>query len=316
MTNTVDHPEDTILHDLQAHGLLADAAGWKVVPAEGGLNSRVFFAGRDDTAPQFTVRLSHPGKEWMLQREAAVLNQLGETCACVPTVRGLLQREAGVLLVHNHAAGKPLALAIASAAQLLTLGGCLATVHRHVRDCFAIWPELVDMRGTRAEALLARLGAVERYASFSRLENQDLFHGIQHVYRHLQQSRLDGDAWEERTFSQLHGDLSPGNMLWNGSDVTLIDWEYTRPGDPAEDLAYLVAEQEVPGEQKQLLFHGYVNAGGDPTAISRVPAYAALVSLDSVLWWADLCLKRGDEPAASTEIAYHLSRARQALGGT
>lgn len=41
----------------------------------------------------------------------------------------------------------------------------------------------------------------------------------------------------------LHGDPGPWNFVWNsdGSPVALIDWDHANPGDPLDDLAYLVA---------------------------------------------------------------------------
>ena len=40
----------------------------------------------------------------------------------------------------------------------------------------------------------------------------------------------------------LHGDPGPWNAVWDDDDaVAFIDWDHANPGDPTEDLAYLVA---------------------------------------------------------------------------
>lgn len=41
----------------------------------------------------------------------------------------------------------------------------------------------------------------------------------------------------------LHEDPGPWNFVWNseGSPIALIDWDHANPGDPLDDLAYLVA---------------------------------------------------------------------------
>ncbi len=41
----------------------------------------------------------------------------------------------------------------------------------------------------------------------------------------------------DETLALLHGDIGPGNILW-GPDPVLIDWEYARPGNPADEIAY------------------------------------------------------------------------------
>ncbi|GGY90573.1 phosphotransferase family protein [Novosphingobium colocasiae] len=38
----------------------------------------------------------------------------------------------------------------------------------------------------------------------------------------------------------VHGDLRPGNFLYDGAAVTaILDWEMAHPGDPAEDIAWI-----------------------------------------------------------------------------
>ena len=39
----------------------------------------------------------------------------------------------------------------------------------------------------------------------------------------------------------LHGDPWSGNVVWGAAGPVLVDWEYARLGERAEDLAYLAA---------------------------------------------------------------------------
>ena len=40
----------------------------------------------------------------------------------------------------------------------------------------------------------------------------------------------------------LHGDPGPWNVVWDGAKASaFIDWDHANPGDPREDVAYLVA---------------------------------------------------------------------------
>ena len=52
------------------------------------------------------------------------------------------------------------------------------------------------------------------------------------------------------TLALLHGDIGPGNVLW-GPDPVLIDWEYTRLGDPADEIAYLFDQNALTEPQRQ-----------------------------------------------------------------
>jgi aminoglycoside phosphotransferase (APT) family kinase protein len=72
--------------------------------------------------------------------------------------------------------------------------------------------------------------------------------------------------------SLVHGDATPSNILVNGTDIQLIDWEFARFSDPMMEFSTIYYEdmefnqgkwriQITPGE-KSALFSGYVEAGG------------------------------------------------------
>lgn len=303
---------DDILAMLAANDVLPSTTGWEVRPAAGGLNSRVCLVAREGREPAFVVRISQPGREWVLRREAAALEAVAQSCGCAQQVIALLETTP-LLLVLAYAPGNLLELNETSDAQIAALASCLAAIHTQQREHFTIWPKTDDMFGTRAQTFVARLQAVERYASFSTSTSEELARQVRFTYQRLMTAALAGEGWDEHTFSLLHGDLSHGNIIWDGPRVTLIDWEYTRAGDAAEDLAYLLAEQQVSGTRKRLLLEQYVQHSGDATAVTRVPMYTALVALDSALWWADRFLDMGEEPMSSSEVRYHLMRAREAM---
>lgn len=48
----------------------------------------------------------------------------------------------------------------------------------------------------------------------------------------------------------LHGDVAPGNVLWNPRPC-LIDWEYARLGDPADEMAYTFDQNALTPSQRQ-----------------------------------------------------------------
>ncbi|HYI14887.1 MAG TPA: aminoglycoside phosphotransferase family protein, partial [Thermomicrobiales bacterium] len=212
------------------------------------------------------------------------------------------------LLAHEHMPGRPAPVVDVSSLARERLGECLAWLHRHRRDGYMIWPSLDIVHGTRAELFAARLATLRRYRA------AELFPGIAGLLESLATLDLPASAgWHETDFALCHGDLSIGNILWDGDAVALIDWEFARDGDAAEDIAYLVAEQEIDPSTVGEIAEGYVDAGGDPWAFARLPAWLPLVALDAALWWADYHLTQGADPLAQPDVVGRLDRASEYL---
>jgi len=210
------------------------------------------------------------------------------------------------LLVHEHMPGQPARLADVSTVARERFGECLAWLHGHWRDGYTIWPSLDVEHGTRANLYHARLDTLRRYQVA-----QGLLPGVADLIDRLAEVELPPSAgWHERDFALCHGDLSIGNILWDGDAVALIDWEFARDGDPAEDIAYLAAEQHLSPDLIADIAEAYVAAGGDPWAFARLPAWLPLVTLDAALWWADYHLVLGDDPGSVPEVVERLDRAR------
>ncbi len=92
---------------------------------------------------------------------------------------------------------------------------------------------------------------------------------------------LPGGA-DARPFRLLHGDLVSSNVLWT-PEPRLVDWEFWRMGDPAEDLAYLAEVNAMP----EPVFARILDAYGNPMVASRVAGWRALCALDAGLWYAN-----------------------------
>ena len=260
----------------------------------GGLNSRVFVVRDPVGQPALTVRQARPGQTALLDHEAWALTTLAGQCGCAPWP---VQR-VDDLLTHAYVMGATAELRGVSAACRAALGRCLAGLHGHARDGYTLWPAPERHAGTRRELYHARLATLERYGAL----RGPLAARVRPLRAALQAAPLTDAGWDTARFVMLHGDLSAGNLLWHGSAVTLIDWEYTRAGDPAEDLAYLLAEQPLPARQRAQLTDAYLNTGGDPSTLERLPVYLPLVALDAALWWADY-LGTADAPEVTTRLA-------------
>lgn len=58
---------------------------------------------------------------------------------------------------------------------------------------------------------------------------------MMHLFRWMK-----SNAPEPSKLSLVHGDLRPGNFLYQGSEITaLLDWEMAHIGDPAEDICWI-----------------------------------------------------------------------------
>jgi aminoglycoside phosphotransferase (APT) family kinase protein len=82
-------------------------------------------------------------------------------------------------------------------------------------------------------------------------------------------------------FRLLHGDLVEANVVWDGSTPALVDWEFCRMGDPAEDLAYLIEVNAIPSAPAASLLRAY----GPPEMDRRVDAWRGLVAADAAAWY-------------------------------
>ncbi|MCO5177639.1 MAG: aminoglycoside phosphotransferase family protein [Thermomicrobiales bacterium] len=295
-----------LLPVLRRHGLIPDAPGWHVALAPGGSTDRTFRVSGPDGDLPLTVRLARPGLHRWLRHEADVLRELAAVDgACTPREIALIadpELPEGEMIVHDHLRGEPAVLRDLTSTAREHLGACLEVVHRAVRPGYMVWPSLDVRQGSRADAYRARVEVLTRF----RAAREGLAEIDERVAA-LRAADLPAAAgWDEPLFSLLHGDLSSGNIIWDGDRPTLIDWEFARDGDPAEDLAYLTSEARLEPEQLADVAEGYVASGGEAWAFARLPVWLPLVRLDAALWWADYWLGRGIDPLTTAEVRARL----------
>ena len=82
----------------------------------------------------------------------------------------------------------------------------------------------------------------------------------------------------------LHGDPWSANIVWSAAGPVLVDWEYARGGEPAEDLAYLSALDELSDATLDEVLRGY---GADPALAARVRAWRPLMAAWCGSWLCD-----------------------------
>ncbi|MYM55455.1 phosphotransferase family protein [Thalassovita mangrovi] len=245
-------PQDLVALLAQRHAMPA-LAGWVALP--GGQTNRAWrvqvdggswvvklFARQDDN-PLFPNSASD---------EARMLRLLAPG-GLAPRLIDEVETPHGSCLIYEHAEGAPWQDDPALAAR------ALARLHRQEA------PE--GLR--RLEGGSASLSAeIERIIGLLPAPEQ----------KRLLALRPEGLVPPARALALLHGDPVPGNMIVNGAQVTLIDWQCPGVGDPVEDLAIFLSPA------MQLIYRGrplseaeraaFLDAYGDPNIRKRIAALA------------------------------------------
>jgi hypothetical protein len=290
-----DQVEANLFQRLQHAGIVPDRTGWSIQPIDESRTRRVFFVLDPDGTPRFTARLgdSAPGAQ------AEALAELSG-CAGVPEL--ILADDADGLLVHRAVPGRPEPLAGRSSAQIDRLASVLACVHARRRPYYTIWPSAEPRHGTLANLYHERLAGLRRYLTPESGVPVSIAERLATTLDVLRRRPLDAASWRHAGFSRLHGDLSSGNVLWDGGRPWLIDWEYTRYGDPAEELAYLLDEHGLVGAiggrtpAAEAILNAYGRASGDAGCLERIEHWVRFVAIDSSLWWTVHWQGKGVDP--------------------
>lgn len=107
-------------------------------------------------------------------------------------------------------------------------------------------------------------------------------------------------------FRLLHGDLVAANVIWTPAP-RLVDFEFWRMGDPAEDLAYLIELNALPPAVVAGILDGYANA----RVADRIDSWRTLCALDAGLWY-----RRAAQQERATELIERAARSiAEGIGG-
>jgi aminoglycoside phosphotransferase (APT) family kinase protein len=116
------------------------------------------------------------------------------------------------------------------------------------------------------------------------------------------------------TLSLLHGDIAPGNVIWNPGPC-LIDWEYARLGDPADEIAYTFGQNALTPSQRRAFWDGYQHGTDSRLWLARIMErvgwWEPVTLLGSALWWAERWVRRteldseGADPGVPREPGYY-----------
>jgi aminoglycoside phosphotransferase (APT) family kinase protein len=175
------------------------------------------------------------GTIFTLEREVAVMSALEGTEVRVPEIYGSAAQHSAVLL--QKVPGTSNFFSVTDPAQAAELQDDLlrqlALLHQVPLDARRVFGDAAP--GTVREMLRED---VEFWGDLFRKHVAHPEPVLTYALDWLHRNALGGD----RSPVLVHGDIGPGNFLFDGTRVTaLIDWELTHAGHPLEDLACIIA---------------------------------------------------------------------------
>jgi len=240
------------------------------------------------------------------EREAAVLAIVGGVAAPeLYDFRSASDWFGAPAMCMQFIAGRQQDLRTASLAQIEQLASLVAWVHERPVDDLAS-PE--ETAATVASYAASRLRAILSTLAWARDPLPETLQGrLRRAAGSLEGSFKafpdSGNSDAGETLSLLHGDIAHGNLLWNPNPC-LIDWEYTRLGDPADEIAYTFDQNALTPSQRRAFWRGYqqgANSGTRlPRLIERTGWWEPVTLLGSALWWVERWVRRTDQASEST----------------
>jgi aminoglycoside phosphotransferase (APT) family kinase protein len=130
---------------------------------------------------------------------------------------------------------------------------------------------------------------------------QRRFQGALSLVAHLRRAALKSDCFQtDDSLVLLHGDVAGGNILWTPRPV-LIDWEYARLGDAADEVAYIFNQNDLTEDRRDAFWHGYASRCQSVRHVDyvrdRVQWWEPITVLGSAFFWVKLWSQRADADA-------------------
>lgn len=193
--------------------------------------------------------------------------------------------------------GRQMALSDATPAEIERLGSVVASVHAHPVDDVAEW---LSETGDIASYAAARMRSILAGLTWLRDPLPEptqvrLRKAAASLARNWEVLRVAASFSTGEKLALLHGDIALGNVLWSPRPV-LIDWEYTRLGDTADEIAYLFDQNGLSAPQRVAFWRGYRERNSNAVhlahVIERVNWWEPMTLLGSALWWVERWVRR------------------------
>ncbi len=277
---------------------------------------KVSYLGPTGAIEDVVVRVSYGGSQAdcaQSEREARVLKKAGGIAApLLYDFRCTSPWFETPSMCMQFVAGQQRELSSARLAEIERLGSVVAWVHGRPADDLADQPskpgDLLSYAEGRLQSIISTLACARDplpAAIQARLRG-----AANSVQRSWEAARDDRSFRTGATLALLHGDPGPGNILW-GPGPVLIDWEYARPGDPADEIAYLFDQNGLSPGRRAAFWRGYREGVSSQASldnvINRVDWWEPVTLLGSGLWWVERWVRRAAADAAGS-VDPHVQR--------
>ncbi|MGI8572001.1 MAG: phosphotransferase [Solirubrobacteraceae bacterium] len=221
--------------------------------------------------------------------------------------------------------GRQLELSSAGLAEIARLGSVVAWLHELPIDDLVSGTTAVSTGSYADERLQSIILRLVWARDPLPAPTQARLRGVADSLERGLEGLRDAESFKtDETLALLHGDIGPGNILW-GPDPVLIDWEYARLGDPADEIAYLFDQNGLSPRQRNAFWRGYragISRQSRLTHITdRVDWWEPVTLLGSALWWVERWVRRTDadaagkvDPEVPREQGYYFDRVIRRLG--
>jgi aminoglycoside phosphotransferase (APT) family kinase protein len=217
-------------------------------------------------------RLEVGGRPWLLRLESLQRDEVRDPHRAYACMRSAADAGIAPALLYADATtgvaimafvpGRPLdGFPGGSEALARSLGALAAQL-----QATPVFPPVADYP-TIVGGLLDRLRATGLYGS--RLDpHRDGFDRLREAY-----------PWDDSTLVSSHNDPHPGNILFDGARLWLIDWETAYCNDPAVDLAIMTMYLAGTPELQEALLQSWRGRPSDPVLRARVYLMRQLAKL-------------------------------------
>jgi|GEM_PF-2739939 len=205
---------------------------------------------------------------------------------------GTLALSGAPVVVEEYVAGSPKDLHTLTNREIYSLAATVAGVHQRTSSCFSGTsggaPNCSGSYADYLEAMVAE-SVIDRLQNVDMTQHTEAAEAIAVGMQQLRHMITSQPGWfDAGDFSLLHHDLNPDNMLWTADgSVRLIDWNTTF-GDAADDLDYLITNNQLTPAFKATFFEAYCAAAGQSDTVARAPAYTLKNQLDDLVWIIDM----------------------------
>ena len=290
---------------------------------------KVSYLDPSDGTSDLVVRVSNDndaGAREQAQREATVLERVqGVAAPLLYDFRRESQWFDAPSMCMQFVPGQQREPIPAAPQDLERLGAAIARVHRvPTNDLAALSPTsstIASYLAARHEDILSKLPSLRDPLPAS--VHDRVHDALSSVNQRLETARGRSSFRTDEPLVLLHGDPGAGNIIWTPHPV-LIDWEYARLGDPADEVAYIFGQHGLAASERDAFWRGY-RTSTDPQrhlqhVVDRVRSWEPLTLLGSALWWLERWSRRADadatgdiDPSAAKAPVYYLDHATRRL---